>query len=193
MPISADAVAQGSPAAPEGAPADAPKSDVSGLPDEVLQIPAIQGILLGAPPATYAPADASFPEIEVVNRNGKALLSAGIGAYRTIDKKNMVLFNSLYLKPKELEAADKAGKLDDVAVPFEELNSSFSENFEGAAPAEEAAPMMGSAPMPMSQPDAGVQNRMATMRAQNMAPGGATTGQRPGAGRVLNNILKPAV
>jgi hypothetical protein len=187
MAISADKVA--ATAAETPAPEGAPAADVEGLPDEVLQIPAIQGILLGAPPATYAPTDAEFPEIEVVNRNGKALLAAGIGAYRTIDKKNMVLFNRLYLKPEELEKADKAGDLDSVAVPFEELNASFSENFEGA-PAEGGG---ASAPAPATQPDADVQNRLATARMQNTTPGGPTSGPAPGAGRVLNNILKQAV
>jgi hypothetical protein len=48
-------------------------------------------------------------------------------------------------------------------------------------------------PAPTAMPPAPTPSRVTTQRKQNLTAGSPTSGPRPGAGRVLNEIMKPVV
>lgn len=198
------------PAAPEPAPAPeaAPEGDQStGLPDDVLRIPVMQGILAGAPPAVSAPI-AEFsqrPEAQLIKANLPALQSNGMGLYRSLDGNIGVLFNQLKISGDQLKQADQGGKLLEVAPPWDEVNASVGQSGGGnpvlAAGAPTGPPNMPPTPPQMAQapmaggkpPSAAVQKKTQTARLANAQPGAPTSGPKPGAGRLVNNILKPVV
>lgn len=181
------------PAAPTepAAPEDSTKSAQAELPEAVLKIPAISALLAGSPPATYAAENSKSPELKVLEKNIDPLTKAGFGLYRTKDKSNFVLFNNLILSPEEVKKADAEGKLDSIAAPFEDLNASMSEGFKGSESDGEA--FATPAPPAGQPPSAAAQKKTQNQRLKNVQPGGPTDGPQPGAGRVLNNILKPVV
>jgi len=178
--------------APEAAPKESPASDE--LPDELLkEAPALQLLLQGAPPATIAPKDAEYPELKVVAKHLKDLGKAGFGVYPTADGANIVFFNGLYVTPEDVAAADKAGTLDQIAVPYDELRGALgaqdgTASASGAASAPVTPPQAAGAP-----PNASTENKLASARIKNTSVGAPTSGPVPGQGRILNNILKPVV
>lgn len=185
--------------APETAPAapEEPKADTKAgdeLPDELLkEAPALQLLLQGSPPATFASKDAEYPELKVVAKHIKELGKAGFGLYQTTDKANVVLFNGLYVTPEDVAAADKAGTLDKIAVPYDELRGALGAQ-DGAASASGAESAPTTAPAaPASQPAASTENKLTTARVKNLSVGAPTSGPVPGQGRIINNILKPVV
>ena len=171
---------------PTPAPADA-KGGSSAIPEEVLKIPAVFGVLQGTPPAVYAEVGDTSDEVKVVDKHAKQLVKSGLDFYRTKDKAKIVLFNGLLVKPEEIAQADAAGNLGSIAAPFAEINAAISGGEPMAKQGQSAAP-----PAPMAAPPADVQNQLTTKRTANLTPGGPTSGAAPGAGRILNNILKPA-
>lgn len=198
MPVNAEDITA-APAAETPAPAPAaeepkPKDTEDGgeLPDEVLEAaPALQLLLNGSPPATFAPKDAEFPELETVAKHLKDLGKAGFGVYGTKDGANVVVFNGLYITPAEVKAADEAGQLDSIAVPYEELRDALGTESaqgepQGAQPAATPPPTSGGSP-------ASTPKSVSTARAKNISVGSPTSGPAPGQGRILNNILKPVV
>lgn len=182
--------------APEPAPAPAePKAEsaeAGDLPDALLQeVPALQLLMNGSPPATFAARDAQFPELETVAKHIKDLGEAGFGVYGTQDGTNIVVFNGLYVTPEELKAADEAGQLANIAVPYEELRSAFDQP-SGPASAPADGSTVTAPPMPSSG-GAAPPPSVTTARAKNISVGTPTSGPVPGQGRILNSILKPVV
>lgn len=184
-----------------GAPTETPKASVGDIPDEVLQIPAMQALFAGSPAALSASlaAFANRPEGKLIQSNKDVLMKAGMGLYRALDGDTGVIFNQMYVNGAELQQADKAGQLAQLAPPFDSVNQSVASSGadnpvlkSGQVPngfktaSVPAAPQSNSAVPPASA---------ATQRARvaNMAPKGPTSGPKPGAGRLLNSILKPVI
>lgn len=193
-------------ARPAASPVEAP-SAAPELPDELIQIPAMQALTAGQPAAFSALLTEfeKLPEAKIIADNKDGLMKAGFGLYRSLDGNFGVVFNNLFASPDEVKAADQAGTLQEIAPPFAELNaaigSSGSENpvlAEGERPtgfkvgSGAAAPVAPTteAPKPMSS---GTQKTLANKRAANMQPGAPTSGASPGSGRLLNSILKPVL
>lgn len=198
-------------ARPAASPAPEPVAEPTGgieLPDELIQIPAMQAITAGQP-AAFSSLLKEFdklPEAKVIADNKDNLMKAGFGLYRSLDGAQGVVFNQLFISPDEIKAADTAGTLLELAPPFAELNaaigSSGSENpvlvegerptgfkVGGAVGGSVSAPTTAT-PKPMP---AGAQETLASKRAANLQPGAPTSGARPGSGRLLNAILKPVL
>lgn len=200
-------------AAPELAPA--PEAEAApmegdqggGLPDELNRIPVIQGILAGAPPAVSAPIVefSQRPEAQLIKSHLPILQSHGMSLYRSLDGNIGVLFNQLKLSGDQLKQADQGGKLLELAPPWDEVNASVGQSGGGnpvlAAGAPTGPPNMPPTPPQMAQapmsggkpPSAAVEKKIATARLSNAQPGAPTSGPKPGAGRLVNNILKPVV
>lgn len=185
-------------------PADATAKEAGDLPEALLkEVPALQLLMQGSPPATIAPKDAEYPELKVVAKHVKDLGAAGFGVYQTADKKNVVFFNGLLVTPDDLKAADEAGKLDQVAVPYADLRTALEggageaggaaaqPEAAGAANMAPAAPVAPAAPGAQASPAAA--ERLNAARITNLNVGSPTSGPAPGSGRILNNILKPAI
>jgi hypothetical protein len=174
--------------APVAAAPEAPAAETSSeLPDEVLQIPAISALLTGSPPATFATSESQSPELAVLEKNIEGLTNSGFGLYRSQDKSKIVLFNNLVITPDEIKEADASGKLESIAVPFDELNGAMAEGFQAGAP-------NSSAPAPAgTPPSSSAQKKTQTARLKNVQAGSPTEGARPGQGRILNNIAKTVV
>lgn len=192
-------------------PSDAaPESTSAGgadLPDDLLKIPAMQAITAGQPAAFSALLETfqSTPEAKIIAANKDNLMGAGFGLYRSLDGAKGVVFNQLFVSPDDIKAADTAGQLDQIAPPFDELNASVAGSgaanpvlAEGERPTgfatgsgAPAAPPMPSGDLPPMPSSA--QKTLASRRATNMQPGAPTTGASPGAGRLLNSILKPVL
>ncbi len=197
---------EGVTAAPEVVPNEnAPKAKAGAFPDELLQIPAMQALFAGAPPALSASlADfAKRPETKLITGNKEALMKAGIGLYRSLAGDTGVLFNQLHINGEDLIQADKEGRLLEVAPPFDSINEATSKSgdqnpvISASVPGgpKTATPALPASPSPSAggnQP-AAVETQTNAARIKNLSPGGPTTGMSPGAGRVLNTILKPVI
>jgi hypothetical protein len=174
------------PATPEEAQAGGvhPAAALETLPSEVLDIPAVFAVAKGNPPAISAPDESPDPAVKAITKNAQALVAGGFGIYESRDGKNWVLYNSALVQPGDLIDADVQGKLSEVAPPFNSIGGNASSS---------GQPATGAAPTAESQPAASVQTNLAVKRQTNLAPGAPTSGPVPGSGRILNNILKPAV
>lgn len=182
LPTAADILPQSSGASPEP-----PGEEVSlDLPAEVLEIPAMHGLLHGAPPAVYVEAGDKSPEVQTVAKNKDTLVEAGFGFYRSKDNTLTVLYNGVYVSPDTLKAADEAGKLTEVAVPFAQLRSDYENAVSGNT-------MPGQSVSSGTPPSARSQSKLTTARIKNLQPGSPTSGPSPGAGRIINSILQPAI
>lgn len=180
----------------------APESK-SGPGDELLQIPAIQAIFAGAPPAvsTSLKDFANRPEAKLIGDNREQLQAMGIGFYRSLGGDMGVLFNQLRLNGQDLVKADQEGQLQQIAPPFDTVNQEVAVSGDKHPSLSASAPTGGAnatpaAPTPMPAPSsqpASVQNKTATARIKNIQPGAPTSGPAPGAGRIMNQILKPVV
>lgn len=178
------------------------------LPDEVLQIPAMQALFAGAP-AAFSASLKEFqnrPEAKLIASNKDALQQAGMGLYRSLGGDLGVLFNMLKLSGEQLKAADQAGKLLELAPPFDVVNQQVAGSGENN-PVLSAQPPAGAAagntpaaanqmqspvrsPAPMS---AGAQKSLTNARIKNQTLGRPVDGPKPGQGRLLNTILKPVI
>lgn len=199
------------PQAPETPPTEGGDAKI---PDEVLKIPAIQAILAGQPAAVSAPLKefSARPEAKAIIKNAPTLQQAGFGLYRSLSGDLGVLFNQMHIHGEDLVNADKAGKLTEVAPPFDQVNDAVGKSgkdhpilktqgvpngFKSATPVQppQASPeVTNPAPAPQSMGGPGPAQLQANRaRLQNLAVGGPISGPRPGAGRILNNVLKPVV
>jgi len=188
-----------SPVAETAPPAETDQT--ASLPDEVLRVPAIQAIFAGSPPAVSAPIEefASRPEGKLVMANKEALMKAGMGLYRSVAGDLGVLFNQMYVHPEELKAADAAGKLLELAPPFDSVNPSVAASGENHPSLQKrevpggfktfTPPAVQQPPM-VAPPPAKAQTKLMTARVNAQSPGSPTSGPVPGAGRLLNSILK---
>lgn len=174
--------------------AQAPGTGSEGeIPQDVLRIPAMYGLLQGKPAAIYAPKNQPDPDLSTVIKHGKELIGAGLLFYEAKSKPVNVLYNTLFLSADDLEKADAAGELDKVAEPFADVRASFDQLRTNKAPGETAAAPASIAPAPAAMggtpPPASVQNKLATARINNLTPENSTTGR----GRILSAIQKPVV
>lgn len=201
-PVEPTASAQPAPPAVEGT------GNQAAIPDEILQIPAFQGLMTGQPPALSADLKSfdNRPEGELLAKNKDTLMQAGIGFYRALSGTTGVVFNSLYLSPEDLKKADKEGRLSQIAPSFDDVNqavmSSGADNPVLAAARVPAGPSAGAAPQPpqtgspippSSGPPASAQKKLTTARLKNLQAGPPSSGARPGGGRLLNRILQQPV
>jgi hypothetical protein len=113
------------------------------------------------------------------------------------------MFNTQFVSQADIEKADSAGRLDEIAVPFGELQASFEvaagrAASEGSAPTSEAPPAAapeagGPAQVAPAPPAASLDKKLASQRIKNLSVGGPTSGQAPGQGRILNALMSPTV
>lgn len=194
LPTTQDIIAE-----PQAAPAES--EPTTEIPEEVLNIPAVYGLLNGAPPAVYVERTRKDPEIKTVVKHQKELQDSGFGFYQTKNGKYTVFYNGAYVSPEELKKEDEAGTLTETVAYYDDVKQSFDSALGGATP-EGGAPLPGqpeaaaapsAAPVGGSPPSSRVQNTLATARVNNLNPGSPTSGPVPGRGRILNNILKSAV
>lgn len=197
------------PVAPIEEGAAGPVAEESSLPDEILQIPAFQGLLAGQPVAVSASIEdfSKRPEGLVIQKNKDALLASGIGLYRSLAGDLGVLFNQAYINGEDLKTADKEGTLAELAPSFDAVNQQLSASGDAnpilnaqtptgikqpGAPsilppvASTEAPPAGPMAPPTPQKAIGAKMR-------NLAMGSPTSGPAPGQGRILNSILKPVL
>ena len=136
------------------------------------------------------------------------LQEMGFGLYRSLGGRG-VIFNQMYVHPEDLKAADKAGKLAELAPDFDKVNDSLGKaGLDHPALAREQTPGAFAAATPQAPPQAGQfpmvaspqQGQAADATKKIMAarlnaanPGAPTSGPSPGAGRLMNSILKPVV
>lgn len=196
--------------APPVEPQTPPEEGELEVPPEVQDIPAVQAVAAGAPPAVSTPLKeaAKRDEFKLIAKNMEPLLQSGIGFYKSLSGQVGVMFNMLQLHPDDLIAADKAGKLAEIAPDFDEVNQKVAgsgidhpilERNRGAMPTGLAAPASAQAvPQTASgqfaePPPASVLRKLAAQRVLNMQPGAPTSGPEPGAGRLMNAVLKPVV
>lgn len=200
MAIDANDIQPAAPADRDEEPKEAKGGE--GLPEALLkEAPALQLLLNGSPPATFAPTDAEFPELKTVAKHIKDLGKAGFGVYGTKDGSNVVVFNGLYITPDEVKAADEAGQLEAIAAPYGELRTALEGGAASAGATEASPEAPGGIPTPSAlpaapagpQPPAATQNRIASKRLSNVSLGSPTSGPAPGQGRILNNIAKPVI
>lgn len=188
------------------APTPAGESDPAApgnLPDELIQMPAFQAIFAGSPAAFSASFKdfAKRPEGKVIQKNADALMSAGIGFYKSQGGDLGVLFNQMYVHPDEIKAADKAGTLQEIAPPFDQVTKLIQSsgeqnpvlNHQGTPESFKTSGTMGmpSAANPVPMPSAGEQAKTQAAKQSNTTPGGPLSGAKPGAGRLVNSIMKP--
>lgn len=181
-----------------------------GLPSEVLDIPAFQAVAAGKPPAVSTPLKGAEnrEELTLIADNKPALEEAGFGFYRSMDGSLGVMFNGLRIHPDDLVAADRAGKLTEIAPDFDIVNQSVSKaGIDHPALSRNRTEVPAGAPLPasaMSIPQAAsgnfappvpasVTRRLTAQRVLNLQPGAPTSGPSPGAGRLMNAVLRPAV
>lgn len=184
-------------------PSTQPPASKSGPSDELLQIPALQALFAGAPPAvsTSIKDFSNRPEAKLIGDHRDELQSMGIGFYRSLGGDLGVLFNQLRLNGQDLINADKEGRLQEIAPPFDIVNQEVATSGQNHPSLSASAPTGGAnasptPPAPMPTPNtqpASVQNKQATARLKNLQPGAPTSGPAPGAGRIMNQILKPVV
>lgn len=170
------------------------------LPSELLDNPLIFQVAKGSPAAVSAPDKSKDPAVLAVVKHAQPLVAAGFGIYHSIDKKTDVLFNTQAMHPGDLQEADQQGRLLEVAPPFDSVKTNSPATSAGNVPggAGASAPIAGAqlppaTPPPMSQPAPSVQNKLAQSRVKNLTPMGPTGGPAPGAGNILNSILKRPV
>lgn len=197
------------PAAPPTAEAqitpEPESTQAGGLPDELIAHPVMQALMAGQPPAVSGDIKAAGgTELgQLVGKYGKDLMGAGFGFYRSQDGNLGVVFNQLFLPPEELQRADQAGNLTSVAPPFDAVEQAMLSDPQNnpvlTAQTPSAPPIAapgGGAPPPQAggAPPAGkVQRTLASARRSALETGKPTSGPRPGAGRIINSILKPVV
>jgi hypothetical protein len=177
---------------PEVTPAVAPEETAPALPPELLKLPSVQVLLAGSPPALSADIKTyqNKPESKLIAKNKDVLLDAGFNFYRSLDGVYGVMFNQMHITPDEIKAADQAGQLLTVAPLVDQVERGLNQT-QVAEPTPTSVPPTsasgGSLP-------ASAQRDLMSARVSNMQPGPpASTGAKPGAGRILNSILKPVL
>lgn len=186
--------------------AETPPADQgSELPDAILKIPAFGPLMSGAPAATSLRiADmAKTEEGKAIAANAKPLQAAGYFFYRALSKDIGVIANGLFVAPEQIQQADKAGQLAQIAPDFTTLNAEAAKSGElnpvlnaqtpagPPTPPAPPVPQMSAGTLP-APPPASTQTRLAGARTKNLQEGSPTSG-RAAQGRLLNNLLKPAI
>lgn len=201
--ITPKATAPASPA--EVQPKDPSQSppQADNLPDELLQLPALQALFAGEPPAVSAPIQEfqNRPEGKLIVENKDKLLGTGLALYRSLSGDLGVLFNQFYISPDDIKAADQAGRLQEIAPPFDAVSAQVGkagpnnpvlkerQTPQGFATASVQAPPQTGSPIAMPGPTTSAQNKIVQERAKLIQPGKPT--DRGGRGKLLDSILKP--
>lgn len=183
----------------EVAPTEAPE-----LPDALNENPLIQAVTAGAPPAVSGSIEefSKRPETKLLTEHRDTLFEAGFGLYRSLDGGTGVLFNQRFINGEALKQADQAGQLQQVAPPFDTVEGEISKSGlkhpslkppSGQAMAQPPPPAVASATSAPAPLPASAQRKGLTAKISNVQPGSPTSGPVPGAGRLLNNILKPVL
>lgn len=181
------------------------------MPEALLKIPAMQGLMTGSPGAVSDSIKdfSKRDDAGVLTKNKEWLTQAGFAFYRSLDGNTGVVFNQLYVHPEELKAADAAGKLKEVAPDFDSVNHAISKSGKGhpalsagpvptglkGAPVP-AVPQMAQVPPPVAPvppPSAAAQKSLQGARINNMQQGSPTSGPVPGGGNLLRQVLKPVL
>lgn len=221
--------------ADQGQP-DVQPTQQSQLSPALLKIPAMQALFAGAPPALSAHVKdftvKGREEARIIKDNLPALQAAGMGFYQSLSKQLGVIYNRLHIHEADLLAADKAGKLQQLAPPFDQINHAIAKSgHRNPVLAVQHVPGGFKLPHPISPPQMGpqmapgtsgapagptmapggpvappalasaqgggvpaaVQRNLERARLAAMAPGAPTSGPSPGAGRLLNSILRPVI
>ena len=174
---------------------------------DAMQIPAIGALLAGSPPAISMSIKAmsGTAESKAIAKGLPELMQAGMGLYKAKDGKTGVLFNQTRIHPDAIKAADKAGKLAEVAPSFDEVTAKLAELGPEGHPALTAEPPAGIAPPPAPEPPTPPQlasgivppappnKTLRAARINAVQPGSPTSGPKPGAGRVINTLQKRVV
>lgn len=189
------------PAAGAPAPATPPpeegadKEGAHGIPEELLRQPFMAALLKGKPAAVYVDNEAPPPEAEVVVKNADALAEAGFRIYPSTSKPVTIFYNAAVLPPEEVKKADEGNQLDQIAVPFQELQEAFAglKAGDGGKTAEEAPPTDQAAPVAAGGTPPPANPKLQRARVKNLQPGAPTSGPSPGQGRLLNNIQKTVI
>lgn len=192
---------------PNTPPTDTPQEQAAELPPALLKLHPIQALIAGTPPAVSAPIS-SFKhaeEAKTIVQRAPQMQEAGFGFYKSLNNETGAIYNALHIHPADLQAADKAGKLEQLAPPWNRVDHVISQSGKNhpalsrtavpsalASPTPVAPPQAGSGMMPKPEP-AAAQTRQATARLMALQPGAPTSGPAPGQGRLLNSILKPVV
>jgi hypothetical protein len=162
-------------------------------------------------------------EAKIIKDNLPGLQAAGMAFYKSLSGSLGVIYNQLHVHLQDLQAADKAGKLKLLAPDFDQIQHAVSKsgtknpvlavrgvpnafkNPSAVAPPQVSAQlppggvgapggMNGPSSVPQARPaPAGVQRKLIAARMGNLQPGAPTSGPMPGAGRLLNAILRPVV
>lgn len=198
------------PESPAPVPAETEGSKLPSMPEPLLKIPAVHGLITGNPGAFSLPIKESKDreDLQDLKKYKEWLGKAGMYVYAALDGKTGVVANALYVHPEELKAADAAGKLAEVAPPFDQVNHNIAKSgsahpslTSGAVPTGlkgAPVPQPPTAPMQTAQssvppPPASAQRKALTAQIANLQPGGPTSAPAPGAGSLLRSILKPVV
>lgn len=208
------------PAAPAPAPAqdEGPQEALPPvkLPEKLLRLPAMQALFAGSPPAiSYSISEAkkNNSTADLIRDNKDKLAAAGIGFYRSLSGDIGVMFNLFHVHPEDVKAADRSGQLSVLAPPYRSVDHAVSKS--GATnpvlhaknvpagvkpPTMQAPPQMAAETPPgmtssqaVSPAQASISRQIMNQRLKNIAPQSPTSGPKPGAGRLLNQILTPAV
>jgi len=163
----------------------AASESTASIPDEVLEIPTMFGLLNGAPPAVWAQTGRKDPEIQTVVKNAKPLEESGLGFYKSKDNKITVMYNSAFVDQAELAKADDAGTLTQLVPSYDNVRKNAESAISGAPSALPGAPVAAGNP-----PSSAAQKSLAGKRAKNLQVGEPTSGAVPGGGRILNSVLK---
>ena len=185
---------------PKDGVTEKPTSD--DLPDELIQLPAIQAVFAGEPPALSASIQdfAQRPEAKLIVDNKDKLMGSGLALYRSLSGDVGVLFNQFYISPEDIKSADQAGRLQEIAPPFDAVTAHIGQSGannpvlkdrprpKGLAMASVQAPPPSGA---MVAPASPAQNRIVKERAQALQPGKPT--DRGAQGKLLSSIMRPVV
>lgn len=178
---------------------ESPAATESPIADEVLKIPAITALLAGKPAAISARIKEfkTKPEAKAIVANKSGLEKLGMGFYRSLSGNVGVIFNQMAIHPEAIKQADKAGKLLEVAPPFDQVNQQIG----ASAPPEGQAGAGGLAQPPPANPPqsmqapmpAAAQRDLMKSRVMQLQPQAATKGPVAGQGNLLKSILKPVL
>ena len=193
-PVEAPPVAP-TPAAP------APEAGGAALPEELIQMPVMQALISGQPGAVSDDMETgkNTPFGQAIAQHGQSMQDAGFAFYRSNDGSLGVVFNQLHINPQDILDADNNGTLLQIAPPVSQV--------EGALLADpQSNPALGGGQVPPAAalasgggqtPQGGIppaQNKtLEAARRRNIQPEGPTDQPRPGAGKILNSILKPVI
>jgi hypothetical protein len=192
-----------------GNPAKLLKEAFPDLPDEVLQVPVVQWIAVGRPPAVRLEPGHYYPELKPVQKHLPSLMKNGFNIYKS-KAQDLVFFNPVAITGEELMAADEGGKLESFVPSYGELMGKLPNEMsdeqaaqelvdaeevqrglaaEGFAPNTQETPgTPPSSQTPVPPAPAAVHAKLAASRSRPLGAGAPTSGPFPGAGRIPNAL-----